>query len=68
MRRSGVLDPALAARLARLGHGHLVLVVDCGTPVGERRAAVRGGVLTTVRDGAHDQDLRPRRATVVPLG
>lgn len=33
MKRSGVLNPALAEGLARLGHGHLVLVVDCGTPI-----------------------------------
>lgn len=33
MRRGGVLHADLAAGLARLGHGHLVLVVDCGTPV-----------------------------------
>lgn len=33
MKRSGVLNPDLAAGLARLGHGHLVLVVDCGTPL-----------------------------------
>ena len=33
MKRSGVLNPDLAAGLARLGHGHLVLVVDCGMPL-----------------------------------
>ena len=33
MRRGGILNPDLAAGLARLGHGHLVLVVDCGTPI-----------------------------------
>lgn len=33
MRRAGVLNPELAAGLARLGHGHLVAVVDCGTPL-----------------------------------
>lgn len=33
MRRGGILHPELAAGLARLGHGHLVAVVDCGTPL-----------------------------------
>lgn len=33
MRRTGVLNSDLAAGLARLGHGHLVAVVDCGTPL-----------------------------------
>jgi D-ribose pyranase len=42
VKRSGVLNPALAEGLARLGHGHLVLVVDCGTPIppGARVVAV----------------------------
>ncbi|WP_265521475.1 D-ribose pyranase [Oerskovia flava] len=33
MRRTGVLNPALAEGLARLGHGHLVVVADCGLPL-----------------------------------
>ncbi|GIG25104.1 RbsD/FucU domain-containing protein [Cellulomonas denverensis] len=33
MKRSGILNPALAAGIARLGHGHLVAIVDCGTPL-----------------------------------
>ena len=33
MKRTGLLNPDLAAGVARLGHGHLVLVVDCGTPI-----------------------------------
>lgn len=33
MRRAGVLNPALAEGLARLGHGHLVVVADCGLPL-----------------------------------
>lgn len=32
-RKQGVLNPALAAGLARLGHGHLVVVADYGLPL-----------------------------------
>lgn len=61
MKRSGVLNPALAEGLARLGHGHLVLVVDCGTPIppGARLVdvSVVAGVpsLTQVLDAVLDE-------------
>lgn len=32
-RKQGVLNPDLAAGLARLGHGHLVVVADYGLPL-----------------------------------
>lgn len=33
MRRGGILHPELAAGIARLGHGHVVAVTDCGMPI-----------------------------------
>jgi D-ribose pyranase len=33
VKRSGVLNSALAAQLARLGHTHEVVVADCGLPI-----------------------------------
>ncbi|WP_420174181.1 D-ribose pyranase [Luteococcus sp. OSA5] len=33
MKKHGVLNPALSARLARLGHLDTVVVADCGLPV-----------------------------------
>ena len=33
MKRSGIVNAALAAGIARLGHGQQVAVVDCGTPL-----------------------------------
>lgn len=33
MKKNGILNPALAAGLARLGHLDTVLIADCGTPI-----------------------------------
>lgn len=33
MRRDGILNPALSAALASLGHGDLLMVVDAGFPI-----------------------------------
>lgn len=33
MKKNGILNPALAAGLARLGHLDTVLITDCGTPI-----------------------------------
>ena len=32
MKRSGILNARLSAELAKLGHGHLVTIGDCGLP------------------------------------
>ncbi len=32
-KRRGILHPALSAAIARLGHGDLVVVADCGLPL-----------------------------------
>lgn len=32
-KKNGILNPALAAGLARLGHGHLVVIADYGLPL-----------------------------------
>lgn len=40
MKRSGILNSAVNARLATLGHGHLVVVTDCGMPLPESSAVV----------------------------
>jgi D-ribose pyranase len=33
MKKNGILNPALNAGLSRLGHGHLVVIADCGLPL-----------------------------------
>lgn len=48
MRRSGILNPGLAAGLARLGHGQVVVVVDCGTPLPRDAAVVDLSVVAGV--------------------
>lgn len=40
MKRSGILNSAVNARIATLGHGHLVVVTDCGMPLPESSAVV----------------------------
>ncbi|MFJ7748661.1 D-ribose pyranase [Arthrobacter sp. NPDC097144] len=33
MKKTGILNAPLNAAIARLGHGHLVAIADCGLPV-----------------------------------
>jgi D-ribose pyranase len=33
VKKTGILNPALNAGLSRLGHGHLVVIADCGLPL-----------------------------------
>lgn len=40
MKKAGITNPALSAALAALGHGHLVVIADCGLPLPESAAVV----------------------------
>ena len=40
MKKSGILNGPISARLATLGHGHLVVITDCGMPLPESAAVV----------------------------
>ena len=40
MKKSGILNGPINARLAILGHGHLVMITDCGMPLPDSAAVV----------------------------
>ena len=40
MKRSGLLNAPVNARISTLGHGHLVVITDCGMPLPESSAVV----------------------------
>lgn len=40
MKRSGILNGPVNARLSMLGHGHLVMITDCGMPLPDSAAIV----------------------------
>ena len=40
MKKNGILNGPLNARLSTLGHGHLVMITDCGMPLPDSAAVV----------------------------
>lgn len=40
MKRQGILNGPISARVGALGHGHLVVITDCGMPLPESAAVV----------------------------
>lgn len=40
MKKSGIINAALSGALATLGHGHLVVIADCGLPLPESATVV----------------------------
>ncbi|WP_299166245.1 D-ribose pyranase [uncultured Arthrobacter sp.] len=40
MKKNGILNGPINARLSTLGHGHLVLITDCGMPLPNSAAVV----------------------------
>ena len=40
MKKQGILNGPINARLGALGHGHLVMITDCGMPLPESAAVV----------------------------
>ncbi|GAB3550767.1 D-ribose pyranase [Arthrobacter tumbae] len=40
MKKNGILNGPVNARLSTLGHGHLVMITDCGMPLPDSAAVV----------------------------
>lgn len=40
MKKNGILNGPISARLSTLGHGHLVMITDCGMPLPDSAAVV----------------------------
>lgn len=40
MKKSGILNGPINARLSTLGHGHLMIITDCGMPLPDSAAVV----------------------------
>lgn len=40
MKKTGILNGPVNARLSTLGHGHLVMITDCGMPLPDSAAVV----------------------------
>lgn len=40
MKKSGILNGPISARIGTLGHGHFVVITDCGMPLPESAAVV----------------------------